>query len=157
MIEVMCTVRSYDPNTDTASVEIQGLGIIDTWIDGVKVAQQINRGLLIYGGAGVLSMPDLHRICEASLIQVVPPGSLVVSATKTYTGHDHLQTNGSGAGSVTVTFPVAFTGQPTVYALADALLTMTITGVSTTQFTANVTGAPANSFTFVSWSATGPA
>jgi hypothetical protein len=158
----MCTVRSYSSAADTVSVELQGLGIIDTWIDGVKVAQTVNRGLLFYGAAGVLAMPDLHRICEASLVQVLPPsagtGNLVqqaATAIKTETGYQLIQTNGSGNGSAAITFSPAFATTPTVSAIADLLYPVSISGVSTGGCTLSISGAPANAYVFVAWSATG--
>lgn len=158
----MCTVRGYSSAADTVTVELQGLGIIDSWIDGVKVAQTVNRGLLFYGAPGVLSMPDLHRICEASLIQVLPPtagtGSPVQqnsNPVKTQTGYSLVSTNGAGTGTTTLAFAPAFATTPTVSALADNLYTVAISGVSTTAATLTVTGGPVNGYVFVAWSATG--
>lgn len=158
----MCTVRGYSSSADTVTVELQGLGIIDSWIDGVKVAQTVNRGLLFYGAPGVLSMPDLHRICEASLIQVLPPsagtGSVVqqnANPVKTQTGYSLITTGAGGSGSTTVTFSPAFATTPTVSALADLLYTVTVSGVSTTGATLAVSGGPINGYVFVAWSATG--
>ncbi|HZU11413.1 MAG TPA: hypothetical protein VFB58_01120 [Chloroflexota bacterium] len=160
MINVVCTIRDYNAADDTCTVEIQGVGIIDLWVDGVAVAPTVSRGYLVYGASGVLSLPDQHRLCEASLIQVVPPTNLQTlqggSVQRTLTGRTLITTDGTGNGSATVTFSSAFTTAPTVSLLGDNLAGLTVSTVSTTGFTAALTKPGlVHAYVWFSWSATG--
>jgi hypothetical protein len=161
MIHVICTVRAYDKTADTASVELAGLGVVDTWVDGIKVGPGLARAGLVYGAQGVLAMPDAHRICDATLISLVPPQPIktVQSSGKTQTtltGRDTIQTDGSGNGSVSVTFSTPFTAAPSISVLADNMAPMNVSAITTTGFTATLAGpGSANSYVQFSWSATG--
>lgn len=161
MLNVTCTIRDYSPSADTCSVEIQGIGIVEAWLDGVAIAPTVSRGYLVYGAQGVLSLPDAHRLCEASLIQVIPPSALkTVQGTgavqKTLSGRDQITTNSSGNGSVTITFSSPFSAAPTIAVLGDNLAAINVSAITTNGFTATLAspGTP-NSYVLVSWSAGG--
>lgn len=160
MITVACVVRDFNPAGDTCTVEVQGVGIIDLWLDGVAVAPTVSRGYLVDGASGVLAMPDAHRLCEASLIQVIPPTNLQTlesgSVQRTLTGRTLIATDASGNGSAPVTFSSSFTAVPTVSLLGDNLAGLSVSSVSTTGFTAALSRpGQAHAYLWFSWSAAG--
>lgn len=155
MLTVPATIRDYDPNTDTVSVEMTGAGILDSWITGVAIDLTVNRAYLAAGAPATLELPDAHRLCEARVVAITPP-TVFKATTKTETGRASFQTDGSGNGSATVTFPSAFASSVAVSAALDNLAPCTISAVSLTQFTlANASPLPINTLVYFTWSATG--
>lgn len=161
MIHVICTIRAYDKTADTASIELAGLGVIETWVDGVKLSPALARAGLVYGAQGVVAMPDAHRVCDATIISLIPPQPVktVQSSGKTQTtltGRDTLQTDGAGNGSVAITFSTPFTAAPAISVLADNMAPMNVSGITLSGFTATLAQpGTANSYVQFSWSATG--
>lgn len=163
MYHALATVRDYNAAADTCSVELYDLGVIDVWLDGVKVNQTVPRSLLAYGSQVTVAMPDAHRICEAV---VIGPGSVANQAQaagavvqKTQTGRVGIALDGTGHGSITVTYPSAFSGIPgDLRVLADKQVVLTLSNIGTSSFTVAL-GSPGvpNSTVYVSWTATGSA
>lgn len=151
-------VRDYSAATDTATVELNTLGIVDTWLDGVKIDAPVSRAYMTNGQLVTVALPDAHRLCEAHIVAVpgAPLGAVTGSGSsqKTETGCIQSFTNNSGAATLSITFPVAFTAAPTVQAGADAG-TVAVSAITTTGFSAGVSGAPANAYVWTTWTATG--
>ena len=70
IVTVPCVVRDYNASNDTCSVELQGVGVIETWIDGMAIDPSISRAKLASGVAGVVTMSDVHRLCGAVLTSI---------------------------------------------------------------------------------------
>jgi len=135
-------IRDYNPTSDTATVELAGLGIIDAWLDGLKIDIGVNRAALVNGAVAILSLPDPHRICEATVSQAYKAGRAYVS------------TNASGAGSLAVSFGLTFPNVPILWAQFDRPAAYSVTAFTATGFTMNLAGALANTVYFFTWSAT---
>ena len=157
-------VRDYSAAGDTCTVELIGIGIIDTWLDGVKVNAGVNRGYLVHGAEVTLSIPDAHRLCEASIISIAGSTSSAAAAAgggpqATQTGRVKIPTDSTGAGSVTVVFSPAYSAVPQVYAGADELLPLHVGTPTTTQFILSFSAgtAPVNSNVYCTWFAFGTA
>jgi hypothetical protein len=155
-------IRDYDAPSDTATVELIGLGIIDTWLDGCRINAGVNRGYLTHGAEALLSIPDAHRLCEATIVSINGSGAVLANSggvQKTQTGRVRIGTDGAGAGSITVTFPVAFTVIPQLYAGADDLLPLHIFTPTLTNFALSFSAgtAPPNSNIYCTWFAFGGA
>jgi len=129
-------IRSYDPPSDTATVELAGLGIIDTWIAGIKIDVGINRAACVNGAIAILSLPDPHRICEAT-ISAVPFNPASIAPTpppadtggtgsgagpyQTYqNGRESIRADVNGAGSLSRSYTLAFASQPHLSIAFDA-------------------------------------
>lgn len=141
-------IRDYDPSSDTATVELTGIGAIDTWITGLKVHIGVKRAALAYGIPCVVEMPDQHRLCEAHVVSLGDPAT--GSALTTVNGRTLV---GYGANT-TIPFGHTFTNPPSdVQASADGKVSCTISSITTTQF--NVTIGAGSGNTYVTWSATG--
>jgi hypothetical protein len=147
-------------------VELTGVGVIDTWIDGIKINQNMPRSQLVFGTVVTVSMPDAHRICEAIVdgpasvpgeaIQAPPGGLSTSNAQKVEVGRGSMTIDGSGNGSANVVFPAPYSSAPTVRAFADTLVTPSISNVSTTGFTVSIAGSPwLNGTHYFSWQAQG--
>lgn len=166
-VQITCVIRNYDQSSDTVSVELTGLGNIGEWMDGIKILNPINRGALASGVGGVLSAPDLARLCEAVLISITPASGAVVQGSgsgtpKNQSGMVQVQTNGSGSGGpVTITFPVAYTTAPTLTCTAQSPAmgspaTVQINSVGTGSASVSVTaGGMPYGITNVAWNAQG--
>lgn len=163
MIEVIATLRDYDPTSGTASVEIFGAGTIETWVDNITVSPTLEKAHLVYGNQVVLTMPDPSRICEATVTAIYLNSQPVVqqgtsaTTTNTETGFATIVLDANGHGSVSVTFPSAFTAAPTVRALAHMLDPVTISNVTTTGCTLAYNGSHGypNGYIHTAWTATG--
>jgi hypothetical protein len=155
-------VRDYDAPSDTCTVELIGIGIIDTWLDGCRINAGVNRGYLTHGAEVLLAIPDAHRLCEASIVSINGSGAVLANsggAQKFQTGRVRIPTDGTGAGTITVIFPSAFTVIPQLYAGADELLPLHVGTPTLTQFTLSFSAgtAPANSNIYCTWFALGGA
>jgi hypothetical protein len=155
-------VRDYNATTDTATVELIGIGIIDTWLDGCAINAGVNRGYLTHGSEVLLSIPDAHRLCEATIVSINGSDAVIANSggtQRTQTGRARIATNGAGAGVTTVIFPVAYTVAPQLYAGADELLPLQVGIPSLTQFTLSFAAgtAPANTNIYCTWFALGGA
>jgi hypothetical protein len=155
-------VRDYNASSDTATVELIGIGIIDTWLDGCRINAGVNRGYLTHGAEVLLSIPDAHRLCEAVIVSIDGSGAVIANSGGTQrvqTGRARIQTDGAGAGSVTVTFPIPYTSVPQLYAGADELLALHVGTPTTTTFVLSLSAgtAPANSTIYCTWYALGGA
>lgn len=159
------TIRDYNTAADTCTVELNGGGAIDTWMDGVKIASAIDRHWVAPGALCTLSMPDLHRICEAQVIQVNPPtntGTYVPvqnpqsGVQRIQQGIVHQQCDATGHVTITVTFPIAFAAAPSVRWIGPAGSSWTISAITTTGFTATL-AAPLTAYywVFAMWYAVG--
>ncbi len=157
-------IRDYNPTSNTATVELTGLGIIDVWLDGIAINAGINPSTLVNGTPVALSIPDAHRLCEAVIVSAngTATGSPIAiaqaSGVQQYlTGRVAIPTDATGYGSITASFGITFSSVPLVYAGADEPLPMhiglpTTTGVGL-SFSAGT--APANSTIFATWYAIG--
>lgn len=155
MLTLAGTIRDYDSSTDSASVELTGAGVLDTWLDGVSIAPTINRAFIAAGAPLSLALPDAHRLCEARIISVTPPTVLNANA-RTQQGRGTFSTNNLGYESTTVTFATPYTSAPSVSAALDNLQPCTISAVSTTGFTiSNPNPLSVNALIYFSWSAVG--
>jgi hypothetical protein len=162
-------VRDYNATSDTATVELIGIGIIDTWLDGCAINAGVNRGYLTHGAQVLISIPDAHRLCEATIISIngaggagAGTGTTIPSSGGTQriqTGRARIATNGAGGGFITVVFPIAYTVAPQLSAGADEFLPLQIGIPTTTQFTLTLAAgtAPANSNIYCTWYALGGA
>lgn len=155
-------VRDYNATSDTATVELIGIGIIDTWLDGCSINAGVNRGYLTHGAEVLLSIPDAHRLCEATIVSINGSGATIANSgglQKVQTGRARITTDGAGAGSITVVFPTAYTVAPQLYAGADELLPLHVGTPSLTQFTLFLSAgtAPANTNIYCTWYALGGA
>jgi len=168
-------IRNYDPPSDTVTVELAGLGIIDTWLDGIKIDVGVNRAACVNGAIAILALPDPHRICEATVSAVpfnpaslaavvaggtVPPGGTGSGSTTTQTyqsGRNLITSASDGTGSVTTTFAKPFPATPTLSVLFDQPSPgYSITAITATNFTISLTaGNPAFLPFNFSWSAHG--
>ncbi len=166
-------IRNYDPPSDTVTVELAGLGIIDTWLDGIKIDVGVNRAACVNGAIAILALPDPHRICEATVSAVpfnpaslaavvsggsVPPGGTGSgsSTTTTYdSGRNVITSTSNGGGSVTSNFTKPFPTTPVLSVLFDQPSPgYSIGTITTTNFTVNLTpGNPAFLPFNFSWSA----
>ena len=157
MFQTHGILANYDPSTDTGSVLLHALGIIDTFLTGLPIHQALSRGQLSAGVPVVVATPDPHRLCEAAvttLAGAVSSSSGPSGAITTQNGRLTATTDGTGLGSVTVTFSPAFVSTPTVTVSVDGLMTITISTLSNTTLTFSFTAAP-NSAYGCSWTATG--
>jgi hypothetical protein len=155
-------VRDYNASSDTATVELIGIGIIDTWLDGCSINAGVNRGYLTHGAEVLLSIPDAHRLCEATIVSINGSGAVIANSgglQKVQVGRTRITTDGTGAGVVTVVFPVAYTVIPQLYAGADELLALHVGTPTLTQFTLSLSAgtAPANTNIYCTWYALGGA
>jgi hypothetical protein len=162
--QFQATIRDFNSAADTATIEPVGAGVIDTWLDGVAIDSSINRSFLAHGNTVTVTVPDPMALCQAVITGVAaPPGQPTFSAgapgsgavQRLQTGRGTIATDGAGAGSLAVTYPIAFTGNPRVYALADNQYALTLSALGTTGFTATIAGGPANSYVGLSWTAEG--
>jgi hypothetical protein len=147
-------LQDYDPVSDTASVICTGIGIIDTWLTGVKIDVPINRALMALGTQVTMFVPDPNKLCEAHIValpnQPVPATTAAGAKQVTQTGR--LSVFNSSTASVTFITP--FSAAPQVSIQGDAFTSVTITSVSPTGFTASFSGGPF--FQWITWQATGP-
>lgn len=164
MLQTQCFIRDYNASADTCSIEVAGLGTIEAWVDGVAIAANVDRSLLVFGAQALVNLPDLHRLCGATVVQVygataqsiagIPPSS--TAAVKKQTGRAQVFTDGAGNATGTITFPQAFTNTPQVSLAGDSAISWTISGLLNTQFTFTLAAARSpNSYVFFTWSATG--
>jgi hypothetical protein len=162
MFHEEATIRDYNATTDTATVELVGAGIIDTWFDGVVIDASLNRSHLAHGTRITIATPDPHGIGQATVIGI---STSPKQYTKNDTGHvrryqfgrTYIATDNTGAGSVTVTFPIAFLNATNlqVHAACDDGVTLTVGTPTATQVTFTISGAAHNSYVYISWHAEG--
>lgn len=160
MFTVLAKIRDYNGATDRCSVELEGLGQIDAWIDNLVIHQAINRGQLVHGAPVTIALPDEWRLPEAVVTAVGadPAGGAQQSSSGAYR-HQHgrlvIPTNGAGTGSISGVYSPAYATAPYVVVVADDGLPVTITANGAGGFTVQVTGGPANGYVLVSWHAQG--
>jgi hypothetical protein len=163
MYSASATIRDYDPTTDTCSVELIGIGVIDTWLEGVAIAVGINRHFIAAGVVCTVMMPDAHRLCETTVTALAldpslattqynpaPAGSLQLQSVRV-----PVPTDGTGHGVASITWPIPFTAAPTVSAYADTGAAVAISAVTTTGCTITISSGPLNSTLYVSATASG--
>lgn len=160
-------IRDYDAVHDTATVELIGIGIIDTWLDGCTINATVNRAYLTHGAEVLLAIPDAHRLCEATIVSIngaagtaAGAGSATSSGTqRVQTGRVKIPTNGAGGGFVTVTFPIAYTVAPQLSAGSDEFYPLQIGIPTLTNFTLTFAAGtvPPNSNIYCTWFAIGGA
>jgi len=134
-------IRDYDSTTDTATVELVGIGIIDTWIKGMRVHLSVTRGALAAGIPCTVEMPDPHRICEATIVNVydqVTSFAQGASVQKLWNRRIQIALDASGNGTLNVTYPGAFTVAPNLAVSCDGRVTPGIIANGTAGFSASV-------------------
>jgi hypothetical protein len=134
-------IRDYDPVADTATVELVGIGIIDTWIKGMRVHLSVTRGALAAGIPCTVEMPDPHRICEATIVNVydqITAYAQGTAAQKLANARFQIALDASGNGSLAVTYSSAFTTAPNLAVSCDGRITPGIITPTATGFTASV-------------------
>jgi hypothetical protein len=162
MFHAAATIRDYNPTNDTATVELSGWGVIDTWFDGVAIDASLNRSFITHGVTVTVATTDPHAICQGTVIGINTSPALVTQRKSTalrriQTGRSSIQADGAGAGSATVTFPVAFLNATdlSVYAGADDGTTLTVLTPTATQVGIQISGATPNAYVYFSWHAEG--
>lgn len=153
-------IRDYDYTADTASVEMEGLGGIDFWLDNVKIDASLNRALLTHNFPVILGVPDEWRLPEAMIMSygAAASAAYAINANGVYTttyGRGLISTNGSGIGTVNVGYGHTYSLTPKVSIAGDNGITVLANTVTTTGFTATVSGGPINGFQGFSWEAEG--
>ena len=160
MFHIQGKIRDYAAATDSASVEFEGLGIIDYWFDGIKIDPAVNRGYMVHGAPVTLQVADAHRLCEAiivgvgdtiaSPVSVGPAGPVGVQSGRAY-----IATDGSGNGAAAVTYSPAFSAIPTLTVKVDDNHPPALSGASASGFTVSIAHGPPNSYVYFSWQAGG--
>jgi hypothetical protein len=157
-------IRDYNQATDTCSVELVGMGVLDTWLDGVKISSTINRAALAGNVEATVTFPDSSRLCEGTVSALIagqqPPTSQASGTnTKLQSVRVGITTGGGGGGSAAVVWPIAFSAPPTqVYASPDNQLgTVSVSAVTAAGCTLTITGGPINSVSNVTATALGAA
>jgi hypothetical protein len=156
-------IRDYNASLDTCSVELTGVGVIDTWLDGIGLDVGIDRHFVAAGVRCTILVPDPNRLCEAIVSTLaLAPSAGTTQYSPPPTGPLALQsvrlpiaTGGTGAGSTAVTWPVAFSATPSVSASADGGATVAISAITATGCTLSISSGAANSTVYVSAVATG--
>jgi hypothetical protein len=135
-------IRDYDPVADTATVELVGIGIIDTWIKGMRVHLSVTRGALAAGIPCTVEMPDPHRICEATIVNVydqVTAYAQGASAQKVKTQRIQIALDAAGNGTINVTYPTpAFAAAPNLAVTCDGRVTPGLISAGVAGFSASV-------------------
>lgn len=161
MYQIYGKLRDYDGATDTASVELEGLGHIDFWLDSLPIDAAINRGYLVHGAPVTIAVPDEHRLPEAVVVAVGQQpntGTIYNGAThqRTQYGHAVIPIGGGGSGYLAVTYPIAFSAAPnSVVVSGDDGHGILLSALSATGFTATASGLTPNSYLQISWHAQG--
>jgi hypothetical protein len=148
----------------TATVQVLGIGNLDTFHDGYSVSHAIARYLLTPGADVVVDIPDPHHPGDGQVVSVTAVTTTADhGAAKEQFGSVSVSTDGSGNGTAVVTFPnvfSSFSSTPSVTASALASSpaggTVAATPISSIQFTAQVSRATPNTTVSVAWDATGP-
>ncbi|HLJ67736.1 MAG TPA: hypothetical protein VKX16_10300 [Chloroflexota bacterium] len=161
MFMIPATIRDYNGATDTASLELIGIGILDSWLDNVKIDASLNRALITHGALVTVSTPDPHRVCEATVTAVAASPAVTTNYSGStqilLTGRGYVLTNNVGVGSSTFNFGHTFasTTNLLVTVQADFGYASSIAGVSTTGCTVTLSGCPPNQYVYFSWSVQG--
>ncbi|GAC1637565.1 MAG: hypothetical protein NVS4B2_26420 [Chloroflexota bacterium] len=154
------TIMGYDPASDSCVVELTGLGMLDTWLTGLKPEAQVNRAFLKTGVPCTISMPDAHRLCEARVIAVTDTPAVLTIVTptasqSTQTGVVRIACSLTGSGSTTVTFSPAFSAPPTVTVNRPQTGVAAVSSLTATGFTVTVSGGSPFEFVQIPWHAVG--
>ncbi|MGH2442202.1 MAG: hypothetical protein ACRDFX_03440 [Chloroflexota bacterium] len=162
MIHLQGRIRDYDSLTDTASVEFDGQGWIENWVDKLKIDASLNRSYLVHGSPVTVQAPDAHRlICDGLVVGVgdsptSPVSYSGASLQLTQTGRAFIGTDGTGSGSVAVRFTQPFSSAPQLSLTVDEHVPPVVSGISTTGFTATISHSGSlNGYVYLSWHASG--
>lgn len=160
MFHIQGKIRDYKPLTDTATVEFEGIGVIDTWMDGLVVDPSLNRAFLVHGAPVTLQAPDANRLCEAIIVGSGAPVTQPVintgaAAQNVQTGRVIVPTDGTGHGSAAVSFSPGYLSAPSIYIGGDDAAHPTLSAVTGAGFTVTVSGFLLNSYAQFSWQAVG--
>ena len=161
MYLIPATIRDYNAAADTATIELVGAGVIDSWLDGIAIDPALNRSLVVHGAITSVSTPDPHRICEATITAIAgavqPVQAFGGAAQLVQTGRVWILTNTVGQGSTTAVFSQAFSSSTnlSVSCSSDFGYPSQISGISATQFTVSVSAAPPNTYVYLSYEAEG--
>lgn len=155
------TIQAYDGATDTATVELTGLGIIDAWFEGVRISSAVPRAQVVAGAPCTITTPDASRLCEAIVVsidrgyqsQLIDNGGTQLAIQ---TLRAALATDAAGGGGpATVSWPSPFSaGTPTVYATPDSG-TVALSAISTTGATIQLTAAKPSTTVYITLVAEG--
>lgn len=160
MIHLQGRIRDYASATDTASVELDGQGVIDAWLDGVQIDPAVNRAFLYHGGRCTLAVDDPHRLDEAVITAIADSPTTPVSyagAAKqtTQSGRGAISVGGAGSGSVAVSYSPGYSSAPSIQVVADNRAPLTLSALSASGFTVAVSGQTPNTYLYFSWQAVG--
>jgi hypothetical protein len=152
MYAATATIRDYNHTTDTCSIELTGIGVIDTWLDGVHIATPLDRSLVVSGALATITFPDASRLCEGvvtSIAGAIQPATTTSGGTitRTQSVRAAIATDGVGHGSVAVLWPAPFSVSPTsINASLDYNIgSIAISAITPAGFTATLTGGPISS------------
>lgn len=160
--QIFGKIRDYNPITDTASVEMEGLGVIEAWFDGLKIHTALNRGLMIHNAPVTLAATDAHRLGEAVITAVGDsPGTATTTQNgitlTTKVGRGYVSTDAHGVGSSAVLFAPAYPAALVdLTAAADNHSQTSLSAISRSGFTISVNDPTTpNGYVYFSYHATG--
>lgn len=147
-----------------ATIQLTGLGNLDTFYDGFPVSHGVPTGLLAPGTDVIVEISDRHRPGDGQIVAIASvtgqshdsSGGVLVEQSGTVA----VPTDGAGSGAQPVSFPSAYSTIPnvTVGASSDDLGAGTIkaTAITTAGFTIQIHAAgTVSSAIAASWSSSG--
>ena len=145
----------------TATVQLVGVGSLDTFVDGIGISHALPAGQLVPGADVVVHLSDRHHPGDAQVVAIAGVATSGGSGdVSVQSGNVPVGTDQNGNGAVGVMFAVPFRAAPsvTVGAVRSVLGPGSIqaTAVTDAGFTIAITGAAMRSGTVMaSWSAEG--
>jgi len=147
----------------SATVQLVGVGSLDTFVDGVGVSHALPAGQLAPGADVVVHLADRHHPGDAQIVAILGVASSGGSGTSlARCGTVPVGTDQNGTGAVGVTFDAPFSAAPNVSvgAVRSVLQPGSIqaTAVTCDGFTITISNAGMrNGTVMASWSAEGSA
>ena len=145
----------------SATVQLVGVGSLDTFVDGVGVSHGLPAGQLVPGADVVVHLADRHHPGDAQIVAIVGvTSSGSGGANATQSGTVPVMTDQNGTGAVGVVFGTGFSDAPSVSVAAVRSVlrpgTIQATAITRVGFTIAVSNAGLrNGTVMVSWSAEG--